>query len=161
MYSDSAFENTPETSILEINNNKYIINNIGKTQNLDSWTRRCPLTFDDSVTRHEPLAVSLPQALIKKASRPFKVATGKFKKAQKAYVILGFEEPVNPDNLAVWTNDTEAKFIPEHKEDKYILPDNAYTFEMAIGTEDSVVVEIIPLQDCTINYVEILIEGIH
>ncbi len=159
MYDDCAFSDIAPTSVIEKKNNKYIIDNIGKTENVDKWTRRCPLTFDDSSTVYEPSGRSLPLTFTTRGVKSFKVVTGKFEKEQEAYIILGFDTKVNPKDLSVWANDTEAVFTAEHKEDRYILEENAYSFKISLDVDDVVIVDILSQEDYTLTYIEILLEG--
>lgn len=143
------------------NNSRYILDNIGKTEQMSTWTRRCPLTYDDFVGLPDPLTLRLPMPIGAGGASGARLVIGKIEKGQKAFVNLETKEPVNPENLTVYVNGVKAQYSEELMVNPYIVRQNGYSFQLQLEAEEDVTVVVQSSQACQIEYMEILICGVN
>ncbi len=148
------------TSIRSAENVKYIVNNIGKTENISQFDRRCPLTFDDSVPLFEAMNFRLPLFVDTCEFKRLRIVTGSIEKEQRAYLNIAFKEKLNPEELDVYCNNQRAFPVAECMADKNIIWENTYTFEVSPWEGNSVVIALNSKSPCTAEYAEIYIEKI-
>ncbi len=147
-----------DTSVRTRENIDYIINNIGKIDDISGFDRCCPLTFDDSIPLFESHYSRLPLLVDGGEFKQLRIVVGAIEENQKAFLNIQFKNSVNTESLEIYCNNIKADFLEQGLEDKNITDKNVYTFEIKPWLGNDVVLAVNSLEECIIEYAEILVK---
>ena len=147
----SVFSHENDTRVAK--NFRYIIENIGKVEEYESWERRLPITYDDFIAFSEPIAIKLPTTSI---FETYRIPCGRIETEREIYIHIVLKEEINPENMTLYVNTKKAEYRNDNE--KIIWADGkVYTFAITLKTDKVLGLELESDVPVTVCYVDALI----
>jgi hypothetical protein len=134
-------------------NFRYIIENIGRLEEYESWERRVPVTYDDFVAFSEPIAMKLP---VTSKLDTFRIPCGRIETERQIYIHFVLKDDIAPEKISVYVNTKKAEYLNDNAKIVW-AKGHVYTFAITLKTDKVLGVEIEAESPITICYVDALI----